>query len=193
MKEVHIRGKHYRIDIWNTKINVIFDSRSWVMNTTNVVVALLTGFNELNSKKFISDFEQISYNQEAKDMIQESMEDGGDLNLIYWLSGGNIFWDVNGYCDAIEIFDNFLEDMIEQIGELTEDERDDLYHKYVDSFDGVQEALKYQYNQKVIDLIQHSISWYQLFRLLNELAKEVRDEAETNLKDRMKELVKNLA
>lgn len=103
---------NYTIKADNERVDITLGNLSnagWYMYTDNVGVGISIG---VTNDEFVKDIKDFDFDMIAK-KIEETKDKQGDLNLIYWLSGGNGFWS-EGFYHMIENVESYKNDGLEE-------------------------------------------------------------------------------
>ena len=161
---------------------LVHDFGGWIFDTKNIVVALyvlrdktiknLKTYSEDNTK--IVDILDNSLEYD-KQLILDSLEDGGDLQWISWLTGN--FFDYGS--DKECIYDTVLEDLEEQ--GYSDDNEEDLkfidntYCDLIDKYDSdkILESMKKHNKNNLISIINSCNSYSELASEIKELSDRI--------------------
>lgn len=170
----------------------IHDRSGWIFDTENVVVAFsIIGDRKPSELGYADDTNKIvdiidSKLPYDKELILNSLDDGGDLNWVYWLSGGNAYW-MQGY-DRDYIYDD-IKDIYTEEYLTDEDENEDgytdayynnidrVYSKVMETYheDKIQEQIRIDHEGDLMDIINSSSTWNEFYTNLHVLEQVIQN------------------
>ena len=161
----------------------IHDKGGWIFDTKNIVVALYIlkdkaikdlKSNSMDDTKIIDILNsKIEYD---KELIEDSLKDGGDLQWVSWLTQGVFDYGNDKEFIYSVVLEDFLEEGYDYDKEEDSDIIDNAYWNTLEHYsdDSILEQIKNDYESELKDIINKSPNYIELAEGVSELSNEIK-------------------